>query len=156
MFSNWKRGIRGVHCKSIIAYRIRLLVACSYLDLSYHIATKYAVCHSGSRSVTDASVAPMSFELASESILKQYYPHVENLGSYLSFILQPVLDPAAGHLGHAFRPHERDSHEYSRLVDTTLVATRNQGSYHGAFKAYKPPIEADMLYVRSPMLVSVF
>src|SRR6266550_3330540 len=91
-----------------------------------------------------------------ESILKQYYPHVENLGSYLSFILQPVLDPAAGLLGHAFRPHERDSPEYSRLVGTTLVATRNQGSCYGAFKAYKPSIEVDMLYVRSSMLALVF
>lgn len=93
----------------------------------------------------------MSSGRTSEFILKQYYPHVENLGSYLSFILQPVLDPAAGLLGHTFRPHERDSPEYSRLVDTTLVATQNRGSHHEAFKAYKPPTEMDMLYVRSPM-----
>ncbi|KAF8690235.1 hypothetical protein AX14_003047 [Amanita brunnescens Koide BX004] len=89
----------------------------------------------------------MSSGRISESILKQYYPHVENLDSYLTFILCLVSDPAAGLLGHAFRPHGQDSLAYTSLVNTTLVATRNRENYQGAYKAYDPPVEMDMLHV---------
>jgi hypothetical protein len=98
----------------------------------------------------------MSSGHLSESILQQYYPHVENLDSYLTFILCPVSDPAASLLGHAFKPHGRDSLAYSSLVNTTLVATQNREKYQGAFKVYKPPVEMDMLHVCTPLLVMVF
>ena len=98
----------------------------------------------------------MSSGHLSESILQQYYPHVENLDSYLTFILCPVLDQAAGLLGHAFRPHGQDLLAYSSLVKTTLVATQNREKYQGAFKAYRPPVGMDMLQVYIPLLVLVF
>ena len=98
----------------------------------------------------------MSSGRLSEFILQQYYPHVENLDSYLTFILCPVSDPAAGLLGHAFRPHGQDSLAYSNLVNTTLVATQNKEKYQGAFKVYEPLVEMDMLHVCTPLLVPVF
>ncbi|KAK2460975.1 hypothetical protein APHAL10511_007445 [Amanita phalloides] len=89
----------------------------------------------------------MSFERISESILKRYYPHVENLDSYLTRILIPSSALDAGLIGHAFEPQAHHPLAYSHLVNTALIATRNCENHHARFKAYPPPSEVTMLHV---------
>ena len=99
-----------------------------------------ATCHSCDRRVL------MPFSI-SESILEQYFTHVESLDSYLTHILNPASDLDVELMGHTFHPRVQDSKEYSSLINTTLVATRNRENYEWVFKAYQPPAEMNMLHV---------
>ncbi|KAF8627995.1 hypothetical protein AX15_004120 [Amanita polypyramis BW_CC] len=89
----------------------------------------------------------MPFKSISESLLKQYFAHVESLDSYLTHILLPVSYSDEGLMGHDFYSRAQDSREYSKLVNTTLVATSNREDYEGVFKAYRPPVEMNMLHI---------
>ncbi|KAF8623641.1 hypothetical protein AX17_007341 [Amanita inopinata Kibby_2008] len=91
----------------------------------------------------------MVSERASQSILKKYYSHIQDLHSYLTHTLDPVYEPSAGLMGFSFKPNARDTTAYVELVNSALVGIRNESDLkrNKKIKAYETPPELSMLTI---------